>query len=132
MEEKILQLFKVHQREAINLNTDQLYSGKDSTGKSLPEYSDRSVNVFGKRPGPWQLFNEGNFYRGFFVRIEGGKVIFDSSDSKTGLIFQMLEGKGHPEPMNIFGLTKPNQKEISRETILPDLQNFLLTTIRKG
>lgn len=132
MEEKTLALVKVHENIATQLNTDQLYQGKDSKGKKLPEYSPASVGVFGKRPGAWQLFNEGDFYRGFFVRVESGRVLFDSSDTKTGMLLNKLDAKGFDDPTTIFGLNKANVKELSREFILPDIQGFVRKTIQSG
>lgn len=132
MERKTLQLVKVHEKEATTRNTDQLYEGKDSKGKNLPKYSETSINVFGKRPGPWQLFNEGDFYNGFFVRVENGKVLFNSNDSKTGMILNMLIAKGHDEPLNIFGLNTTNFKDLVQGYVRPDLGKFVRDTIRKG
>jgi len=130
MRNKALSLVKDHEKEATNLNTDQLFQGEDSEGKSLPEYSDRSVTVFGKPSGPWRLFDSGDFYRGFFVRVEDRKVIFDSRDSKTGMILQALDFKGHDEPTDIFGLQKQNLTDLVKSHVLPDLQKFVGDTIK--
>jgi hypothetical protein len=96
----------------------------------LPEYSDASVNIFGKPAGPWRLFDTGEFYRGFFVRIEGGRAIFDSRDSKTTVILQRLDERRNAEPTEIFGLNKANLRDLARNYILPDLQAFVRQTIR--
>src|SRR5690242_18820939 len=76
-----LQSFSDNQRAATDLNTDQLFQGKQADGGFLPDYSERSVTVFGKPPGPMRLFETGAFYRGFFVKVEKDKAVFGSTDS---------------------------------------------------
>ena len=51
----------------VNANTDQLWAGIKADGKNMPDYSQTSVNAFGKPSGPIRLYDSGDFYRGLFV-----------------------------------------------------------------
>jgi len=117
--EAALKSFSDNQRAATDLNTDQLYHGKQADGGFLPDYSQRSVTVFGKPPGPMRLFETGAFYRGFFVKVDKTKAVFGSNDSKTE---KLTKAFGQDE---IFGLTKENLTDFSRNYVLPDLQKFV-------
>lgn len=114
-----LKSFKENEQAATNLNTDQLYQGKETNGSFLPDYSKRSVEVFGKPAGPMKLFETGAFYRGFFVKSDKFPIVFSSHDSKTE---KLTKAFGSDE---IFGLSKENLTDFSRSYLLPDLQNFI-------
>lgn len=129
MTKEVLNIVKSNQETATNLNTDQLFSGEDAKGNKLPNYSERSVQVFGKHPGPWTLFESGSFYRGFFVRADKFPVVFESSDLKTGKIADALLSKGE-NPEDIYGLNKSNLTYFSRNYVLEDLQKFLHDFLR--
>lgn len=123
MEDEVLGIIKNNENVATNLNTDQLFSGEDSTGAKLPEYSATSVNVFNKPAGPYRLFDTGDFYKGFFVRTDKFPVVFGSTDRKTDKLTREL-GYG------IFGLQKQNLKEFSRSYVLEDIKAFLFKFLR--
>lgn len=56
--------------EIVDLNTQkQLFNeGLQSDGTINPDYSDTSVNVYGKPPGPIKLFDTGDFYSTFKIQ----------------------------------------------------------------
>ena len=124
LEAEVLIIIRENETTLTNMNTDQLFQGQDAKGKSLPDYSERSVQVFGKPSGPMKLFDTGDFYRGFFVRADKFPVVFESSDRKTGKIADLLAAKGE-DPDDIYGINKANLKDFSRNYLLPDLQKFL-------
>jgi hypothetical protein len=124
LEDEVLSIIRENETTLTNMNTDQLFQGQDSKGKSLPDYSERSVQVFGKPSGPMKLFDTGDFYRGFFVRADKFPVVFESSDRKSGKIADLLAAKGE-DPDDIYGINKANLKDFSRNYLLPDLQKFL-------
>lgn len=121
IEPETLAIIKKHEETATNMNTDQLFAGEDAHGVKLPDYSERSITVFGKPAGPMRLFESGDFYRGFFLDTSKFPVIVFSSDSKTGKIADLLSSKGH-NPDSIYGLNKSNLADFSRSYVLPDLQ----------
>jgi hypothetical protein len=129
VEKEVLIIVKANEEVATNLNTDQLFGGKDSKGVNLPKYSLRSVQIFRKPAGPMRLFDEGDFYRGFFLKADKFPIIFQSSDRKTGKIADMLASRGH-NPDDIYGLQKSNLTEFSKVYVLEDLQKFLREFIR--
>jgi hypothetical protein len=90
-----------------DLNVEQLNKGIRSDGSFMPDYSHASVELFGKPAGPIKLFDTGAFYRGFEVKMQGDKVIIDSTDNKTDLLFKKYATK----KKNIFGLSGPYRRE---------------------
>ncbi len=123
LEAEVLAIIQNNDQVAINMNTDQLFSGKDALDKDLPDYSERSVTVFGKPEGPYKLFDTGDFYRGFFLYADKFPVVFSNSDQKTGKIADLLASKGH-NPEDIYGLNKTNLTDFSRSYVLPEVKKF--------
>jgi len=121
LEAEVLAIIQNNDQVAINMNTDQLFSGKDALDKDLPDYSERSVTVFGKSPGPYTLFDTGDFYKGFVLRADKFPVVFDNTDRKTGKIADLLASKGH-NPEDIYGLNKTNLTDFSRSYVLPEVR----------
>jgi len=80
-------------------NQDRMLAGKRADGTTMPEYSYRSVTVFGKEPGPIKLFDTGDFQSNIFVEVRGDKIFTQSRDSKNN----MLEFDERYQP--IFGLS---------------------------
>lgn len=101
----LLKIVRDNEERITAMNTDQLFSGKKSDGLNLPDYSRVSVEVYGKPAGPIRLYDEGDFYRGFFLRADKFPVIFSSRDHKT----EMLQ---NDFGITIFGLTGENKREL--------------------
>lgn len=118
-----------HSNVLVDMNTDQLKQGRDSTGAHIsPQYySDdyaEMKNRMNPRPGfgvP-DLFFEGDFQEGFFVeKTESGWEI-DSRDEKRDRLASKY-GK------DIFGNTRTDEEEFNREYILPELAEWILKTL---
>lgn len=124
LEAEVLVILNKNEQVFTDMNADQLYQGEDAKGNKLPDYSERSVTVFGKPNGPMRLYETGSFYRGLFLDTSKFPVIVFSSDQKTGKIADLLASRGH-NPDDIYGLQKPNLKDFSRSYVLPDLQKFI-------
>jgi hypothetical protein len=129
MKRKVLEVIRNHEETAVNMNTDQLFAGQLANGQDMPDYSMVSVIQFGKRPGPYQLYETGEFYRDFFIKAYKFPIVFDSRNEKTNSIMALIDGKGQ-DPDEIFGLNKTNRTELARIYALPDLQSYLRTAIR--
>jgi|SRR5688572_651643 len=123
LNEEVLASIERHETVVTNMNTDQLFQGQDSKGNSLPDYSERSVTVFGKPSGPMRLFDSGAFYRGFFLDTSKFPVVIFSNDSKTGKIAELLAARGE-NPDDIYGLQKHNLTDLAKSYVLPDLKKF--------
>lgn len=121
IEDELLTIVKANEEVVTNMNTDQLFQGKDAKGEDLPEYSNRSVEVFGKPTGPWRLFETGDFYRGFFTKVEKFPISIFSNGRNTGSIADSLLTKGR-NPDDIYGLNKSNQADLNKSYVLGDLQ----------
>ena len=99
---------------AIALNTEQLFQrGIDSEGESLGVYSPFTIaykKAKGQRYDHITLYDEGDFYRGFFAKTSGwpGEVVFGSSDSKYD---ELADRYGDA----IFGLTKDSINEFTEQ-----------------
>lgn len=66
------------------------------------------------------LYRTGNFYKGMTLKLEGSKLVFDSSDSKTPDLVEKYPG--------IFGL----MPELKREVIAEDLRPNIKIEFTKG
>lgn len=92
------------------LNREQLDSGIKADGSFLPDYSNRSVAEFGKRPGRMTLRDTGDFQDSIKPDFLQAEFVLDASDSKT----DMLQDAYGDE---IIGLTDKSVFEIGTEAI---------------
>ena len=93
------------QFEIIRLNTvEQLFKkGKRADGTILDDYSETSVNFYGKRAGPIQLKDTGHFYQSFIVLAETNAIIIFADD-----VYNYKEPLADKYGAEIIGLTKEN------------------------
>lgn len=129
MRKETLRILRSEEQLAISMNTDQLFAGQLANGQPLPDYSETSILRFNKRPGPWTLYEDGDFYKGFFMKADKFPVMFGSKDSKTDLIRAKVEAHNLNSD-DIFGVNKQNLTELARIHTLPKLQNFVRSIIR--
>jgi len=112
------------QDEIIRLNTqEQLFDqGIDSQGRSLGDYSNVSVEIYGKPAGHIRLYDTGHYY-------DSHKVIVD----KTGFNITADDVSIYDEPLtqvwgeDIIGLTEENLNSL-KEWIL---DNYLIYVKRE-
>lgn len=80
-----------------DLNTNkQLRFGLTADGGVLPDYSDTSVNLYGKEPGPIQLKDTGAFYKSFEVILtdDGFWITADDEKTENGVTTRLFQKYG--------------------------------------
>lgn len=112
--------FKDNDSIVEDLNISQLQRGERSDGVILPDYSPRSVQEFGKPPGPIRLFDTGAFYRGITLTAASDAATLSGRDRKTR---ELQDDYGD----EIIGLTEENKKIFRDEYLKIDI----LDTIKK-
>jgi hypothetical protein len=93
-------------------NAEQINTGLRSDGVEMPPYSNISVDFYGKPEGPIRLRETGAWQAGLYVKIEGSKVIFESSDEKDEMLTKRYTDKIH-------GLSEKYKAEAMREKVIP-------------
>lgn len=96
-------------------NIGQLEKGERADGTSLPNYSMVSVTVYGKRPGPMNLHDTGDFWRGITLEVYDDSIELIGRDIKT----QMLQLRFGDE---ILGLSEESQDSITEDYLAPVLE----------
>lgn len=91
------------------LNRDQLRRGEDVNGASLPPYSARSVDVFGKPAGAIKLFDTGDFYAA--IKPEFADKSFSVTD--TDWKAEML----NREYGDVIGLQQDSINELAQDAL---------------
>jgi len=111
-------------------NQEQLQKGTRSDGTTLPNYSETSVKVFNKPPGPIRLFDSGNFYLSFTIETKPDSIWWVATRPiKYGwemLGTNLLEKYGE----YIMGLTEANKQlyiEKMKEKLIPKIKEILET-----
>lgn len=95
-----------------DLNAEQINTGLKADGSEMPEYSFRSVFQYEKPPGPIRLRDTGAWQAGLYAKVQGDKVVFESTDGKD----QMLTNRYRE---SIKGLSEKYKAEGIREKVKP-------------
>lgn len=96
------------------LNREQLKSGKRADNSTMPNYSDASVNLFGKPAGPIMLFDTGAFHASITVQIKGDEVITTGKD-----LYNLSDPKKYTD--EIYGLADVQQEIYNENVFYPEL-----------
>ena len=96
----------------------QLQYGIDGKGQSLPTYAnsgyaEKKQKQNPKSEGHYDLHDTGDWYAGLFQEVTGEAIIIDSTDSKNGIINNMMEG------YSFKSLTPENFDKIQQENAIP-------------
>lgn len=105
---------------AEDLNTEQLSEGLRSNGSILPEYSDVSVEVYGKEPGPMTIKDTGDFYKSIEVKANSNQIELISTDEKMKAPVRLDWNYGP-----LLGLTNRNIKKITDEEVSHLVQTYI-------
>ncbi|WP_448607160.1 hypothetical protein [Paenimyroides ceti] len=131
---EIFRIIKLFQKEIIELNKQQLLSGKDIYGKALGFYSPTTEKItteeymLGKRKdikkagSPFNAKDTGTFFKGFYLEATQKAFKVFSRDPKTHVILDSTDWLSD----DLFGLSDENLKRVIHEKILP----FFLKHIR--
>lgn len=115
----VLKVVEESKNQAIDLNTKQLFEGRDAQGQSLGGYRSQAYADFKRTLNPRGVVDlklTGSFYNGFFAKADRFPVMFSSTDEKTG---ELKEKYGD----EIFGLDQSNLEEF-RQEIKPEVQSL--------
>ncbi len=111
----------VHEREVLEANREQLYSGRDSEGRQItPPYKPNTVRWKKSKRQPYDrvtLLDEGHFYDAFDINYNDDNFEITSRDWKAPDLTQKYG-------LDIFGLTEQARNELSesiKETLLEDI-----------
>lgn len=118
----IKEIVQRYEAEIVDINSqEQLYDkGIDSLGRSIASYmpySPATIKIKQIKNQPYDrvtLRDEGDFYRGFFIKFIDDGFIIESNDWKEGLLTFYYGWE-------IFGLTPENKAFVSHEYIYTDL-----------
>ena len=119
IESGLLKIMQSDDSYAIDLNTRQLLSGRDSKRETLMHYRSAAYAEFKLSLNPagvTDLHLTGQFYRGFFMDASKFPVVIWSKDQK---VFELTQKYGD----DIFGLNKQSLSDFAKD-ILPEVQNF--------
>lgn len=121
--EAMLFQIDVSKDKITDLNKEQLQDGRRADNSYLPNYSERSVKVYGKPEGRIRLYDTGDFYDGFDVKTnnQSKEIELYGKDLKT----QMLKNEYRKE---IIGLT-PQSIEKFISLIKENLNKTLFITL---
>ena len=117
-----------NKEEILDANTSQLSKGKYADGDNMPNYSSVDYAQFkavigSQAPlGVTDLKLSGDFYGGFYLKVDRGGYEIGSTDSKE----KKLQGIYGAE---IFGLTDESKNNLNpqiTETLLKDLRDGML------
>lgn len=118
-----------NKEEILDANTAQLSKGLTSKNDPIaPDYVSNDYSQFkmalgSKAPfGTPNLYVTGEFYGGFYFKVDSNSYEIGSKDSKEGIL-QQWYGK------EIFGLTDESKRDLNPqivETLLNDIRNELL------
>jgi hypothetical protein len=110
------------------LQAVQLSKGQTKKGGQFPSYSKRSVEEFGKQPGPWRLKDTGSLYASLKVMDVNNFGWKISASSVTfGLVSARLNKLGYKQT-DILGLNNKTlsggaeNPALATEVLLPEIK----------
>jgi hypothetical protein len=118
IDDGVLKAVQETKNQAIDLNTKQLFSGRDANGQSLGGYLNTDYAAFKRSLNPAGVVDlklTGDFHSSFFAKTDSFPVAFDATDEKTSELKQKYG--------EIFGLDETSLEEY-RQEIKPEVQYF--------
>ena len=106
----------------IRLNNEQLDQGLKASGIEFPDYSDASVNSFGKPKSPFTLKDTGKLRQGLYYKAVDDMVYY-GSNGETAEDAESNENIGQMG----YGITQENKERF----LQPQLQITSVSLIKK-
>ncbi len=109
--------------ELADINRERLKEGLNADNEAMPLYSKRSVEEFGKTPGPIRLLDTGAFQAGITSIREGDNIVTQSSDDKNELLTET------ERYFPIFGTKGEYRVKYLNEHLRPELNSSITRAI---
>lgn len=125
LKNRVIEILEENDVNISNMNIEQLKEGLRSDGVYLPDYSDVSVEQYGKEPGAIKLYDTGEFYSKFFSTVEkqNEKIKLNiRNNSKKKIKPINLQGR---YGVDIVGLTEENIKNVEEKIIIPEIIKYI-------
>jgi len=124
MPEILKRSFENIKPEVEDANIAQLEQGIKADGTSMPNYSVTSIMKFGKRPGPMNLRDKGDFHRGITLNVGASGIELIGNDLKTDML-ELRYGS------TIIGLTAQSKKIIEESYLREQVQKQIAEYFNK-
>ena len=115
-----MKVIEQHEHDAVDLNIEQMLSGKDSNDQQItPQYTPLTVKIKKEKGQPYDhvtLKDEGDFQSEMFMDAKQFPIMFGSKDSKEGLLTEKYGS-------DIFGLDRKSKKDFAGD-IKPDVVSY--------
>ena len=119
----VIEFIKENESMVLDMNTGQIYAGKESTGKPItPEYRPLTIQIktgMGQPTDRVTLKDTGDFHGSFFINYGPNWFTISADDVKT----QKIEKK---YGVDIYGLDEKNMEEIIKL-----LKDHLIVEVKK-
>ena len=120
----LFDFIKSIQKKFTDINTEQLNKdSEDIFGDPIGFYSRATYFLTGKS-GPYDMYDTGDFLKGFYIRVHNEMIFFGSKDPKTPLILD----NDNLLSRDLFGLQDDNLRELIERDLLP----FVIQYSRKS
>lgn len=116
----------------IDLNVDQIQSGKGNDGKDLNNTNDlftgfyklstQLINPEKTAGSLYTFFDTGNFLGNFNTQISNDLTKVDIFSTGTGAVEKSEFFRGYT---NLFGLNPKNERDFNYNILLPELQKYI-------
>lgn len=123
--------FTEQNKEQLNKESTDIFGDPIGYYSKATEWITTNQALLGKRNDikregePYTMYETGEFLQRLFIKIEGDKIHFGSSDPKTPLILD----NDNLLSRDLFGLTDENLRELIEQDLLPFLLNLQRQTL---
>ena len=109
------------QETIADYNRMQLNRGMRADNTYLPDYSEASVELYHKLPGPIRLYDTGKFWEGIEVKTSENTITITNTNEKLKPPINLQGRYGE----SIIGISKDNLDDFLESRIMPALYDEL-------